>query len=95
MHAHQLAATLDLVVQMHSEVTPIDDFGQVAQKRRYVSEIVEVTPGEWPRGISFTTVFRRLPGRPGVADTRPDSIWDDLVAAGCTLLVVAAWRFFE
>ncbi|MCA0297087.1 MAG: CpaF/VirB11 family protein [Actinobacteria bacterium] len=78
----KLAATLDLVVQMHSEVTPIDDFGQVAQKRRYVSEIVEVTPGEWPRGISFTTVFRRLPGQPGVADTRPDSIWDDLVAAG-------------
>lgn len=78
----KLAATLDLVVQMHSEVTPIDDFGQVAQKRRYVAEIVEVTPGEWPRGIAFTTVFRRLPGRCGVADTRPDSIWDDLVAAG-------------
>ena len=78
----KLAATLDLVVQIHSQVTPIDDFGQVAQKRRYVSEIIEVTPGEWPRGISFTTVFRRLPGQCGVADTRPDSIWDDLVDAG-------------
>jgi Flp pilus assembly CpaF family ATPase len=80
--AAKLAATLDLVVQMHSEITPIDDFGQVAHKRRFVSEIVEVTPGEWPAGISFTTVFRRIPGQPGVADTRPDSIWDDLVAAG-------------
>ncbi len=80
--AAKLAATLDLVVQMHSEITPIDDFGQIAHKRRFVSEIVEVTPGEWPAGISFTTVFRRIPGQPGVADTRPDSIWDDLVAAG-------------
>lgn len=80
--AAKLAATLDLVVQVHSEVTPIDDFGQVAHKRRFVSEIVEVTPGEWPRGFSLTTVFRRLPGQCGVADTRPDSIWEDLVAAG-------------
>ncbi|MCA0251356.1 MAG: Flp pilus assembly complex ATPase component TadA [Actinobacteria bacterium] len=80
--AAKLAATLDLVVQMHSEITPIDDFGQIAQKRRYVSEIVEVTPGEWPRGFALTTVFRKVPGRPAVAQTRADSIWGDLVAAG-------------
>lgn len=80
--AAKLAGTLDLVVQMHSEITPIDDFGQVAHKRRFVSEIVEVTPGEWPRGFSLTTVFRRVPGRCGVADTRADSIWEDLAAAG-------------
>lgn len=41
-----------------------------------------MTPGEWPRGFSLTTVFRRLPGQCGVADTRPDSVWEDLVAAG-------------
>lgn len=80
--AAKLAATLDLVVQMNSEITPIDDFGEVAQKRRYVSEIVEVTPGEWPRGFALTTVFRRVPGGPAVADTRADSIWDDLLATG-------------
>jgi hypothetical protein len=51
-----------------------------------VAEILEVTPGERPRGFATNTVFAPAPGRCAVAYTRPDNLWDDLIAAGFNAL---------
>jgi hypothetical protein len=83
--AAKLASTIDLVVHLSCDITH-DAHGQVARKDRYISEILEITPGERPRGFATNTIFGRVPGRCAVAHTRPDTLWDDLIAAGFNAL---------
>ena len=83
--AAKLADTLDLVVHLTCDVTHTAD-GTLGRKNRYVSEILEVTPGERPRGFATNTIFAPAVGRCAIAYTRPDSLWDDLIAAGLNAL---------
>ena len=83
--AAKLADTLDVVVHLTCDVTQTAD-GRVGRKNRYVSEILEVTPGERPRGFATNAIFAPAPGRCAVAHTRPDSLWEDLIAAGFNAL---------
>lgn len=83
--AAKLADTLDLVVQLTCDVTHSDG-GTLGRKHRYVAEILEVTPGERPRGFATNTVFAPVAGRCALAHTRPDGLWDDLIAAGFNAL---------
>ena len=83
--AAKLADTLDLVVHLTCDVTHTAD-GALGRKQRYVSEILEVTPGERPRGFAINTIFAPAAGRCAIAYTRPDSLWDDLIAAGFNAL---------
>jgi len=83
--AAKLAETIDIIVHLACDVTQ-DGGGQLGRKHRYVSEILEVTTGERPRGFATNTVFARVPGRCAVANTRPDTLWDDLIAAGFNAL---------
>ncbi|HEY3409830.1 MAG TPA: ATPase, T2SS/T4P/T4SS family [Propionicimonas sp.] len=83
--AAKLADTLDLVVQLTCDVTHTDD-DTLGRKHRYVSEILEVTPGERPRGFATNTIFTPVRGRCAVAHTRPDSLWDELIEAGFNAL---------
>jgi type IV secretory pathway ATPase VirB11/archaellum biosynthesis ATPase len=79
--AAKLADTLDLIVHLACDIESDPD-GLPVSKRRYISEILEVTPGERPRGFATNTIFAPVPGRCAVARTRPDGMWDDLIAAG-------------
>lgn len=81
--ALKLTQTVDLVVQLRTEVIPeMGPHGQISRKRRYVDEVVQVIPGEGRNRISTPTVFRRVPGRCAVADAAPQELVDDLLAAG-------------
>ena len=83
--AAKLADTIDIIVHLACDVTQ-DAHTAVGRKHRYVSEVLEVTPGERPRGFATNTIFARVPGRRALANTRPDTIWDDLIAAGFNAL---------
>jgi len=82
--ALKLADTVDLVVHLACDVTR--DADGEARKHRYVDEVLEVTPGELPRGFATNEIFARTAGRCAVANIRPDSLWDDLIAAGFNAL---------
>jgi type IV secretory pathway ATPase VirB11/archaellum biosynthesis ATPase len=83
--AAKLADTIDLIVHLACDVNQ-DAGGQHARKRRYVAEVLEVTPGERPRGFATNTIFAPAAGECAIASTRPDTLWDDLIAAGFNAL---------
>ncbi len=83
--AAKLADTIDLIVHLACDVAQ-EAGGQHARKRRYVAEVLEVTPGERPRGFATNTIFAPADGECAVAHTRPDTLWDDLIAAGFNAL---------
>ena len=83
--AAKLADAVDIVVHLNCDILPAAG-GKLARKHRYVSEILEVTPGERPQGFATNTIFAPVPGRCAVAHTRPDSLWDDLIAKGFNAL---------
>lgn len=83
--AAKLADTIDIIVHLACDVTH-DAGGDLGRKHRYVSEVLEVTPGERPRGFATNTIFARVPGNCAVANTRPDSLWDDLISGGFNAL---------
>lgn len=71
----KLAETIDLVVQVHLQTTPIQNEGW--QRSRWVSEILHVTPGEVAKGYAATPVFKPAPGGgPAVPGTIPDELRD-------------------
>ncbi|MEA5052049.1 MAG: hypothetical protein VB093_01205, partial [Propionicimonas sp.] len=72
----------DVIVQLACDVGRGDQDGSFGRKHRYVAEILEVTPGERPRGFATNTIFRYVPGQCAVAHTRADTLWDELIAAG-------------
>lgn len=83
--AAKLADTIDILVHLTCRVSH-EGGSELGRKHRYVSEVLEVTPGERPRGFATNTIFAPAPGRCAVARTRPDSLWDDLIAAGFNAL---------
>lgn len=69
----KLARTVDLIVQVHLESTPVGE-GKWT-RRRWVSEIAAVERGEKQQGYALTDVFRPNPaGGPG----RPGNLHDSL-----------------
>jgi Flp pilus assembly CpaF family ATPase len=80
--ARKLAQTVDLVVQLGAEVVREGPGGEVARKRRYVEEVVEVVPGEKGVGYATNVIFRRQPGQCAVANMPPDGLMDSLIAHG-------------
>lgn len=83
--AAKLADSIDLVVQLGCDVVKGPE-GSEGRKIRYVSEILQITPGEAPRGYGINEVFRRTGrGQCGVADKRPDDLMADLVTSGFDL----------
>lgn len=77
---NKLARNLDLVVQVHMEnaATP-----EGFSRRRWVSEIVAVEPGEKETGYALTHVFKPdRAGGPGVSGTIPDALAAMLEAHG-------------
>ena len=79
--AAKLADSIDLVVQLGCDIRRGPQ-GSAGRKVRYVDEVLQITPGERPRGYGINQVFRRVPGQCGVANTRPDDLMADLLAAG-------------
>lgn len=55
-----IAEDIDLIVQLQVESVPTADGGW--QKRRWVSEIIAVEPGEDAKGYATTTIFAAPPG---------------------------------
>lgn len=82
--AAKLADSIDLVVQLGCDIVKGPQ-GSAGRKVRYVSEVLQITPGERPRGYGMNQVFRRVPGQCGVAHTRPDDLMVDLIGAGFDL----------
>jgi len=70
-----IAASIDIVVHVHLETTPLPD--GTAQRARWVGEIITVTPGEREKGYAVQHVFRTRPGE-GVASPHvlPDEYRD-------------------
>lgn len=70
----KLAETIDLVVHCEMVTEPAEEPGQW-RRHRWVSEILAVTPGEWPTGYATTSVFSTPPGeRAARANIWPDHL---------------------
>ncbi len=80
----KLGETVDLVVQIACDTVPGPD-GSAGRKRRYVAEVLAVSPGERPRGYATTTVFAAVPGACAIAHTLPEDLRARLVVAGFDL----------
>ncbi len=68
----KLAETIDLVVQLDMDTEPLPGGG--VRRRRWVSQIVAVSPGEKEKGYAVTTVFACRGDRAAVAHTLPDEL---------------------
>jgi len=68
----KLADTIDLIVQLGMEDEPQPDGTE--RRRRWVSEIVAIAPGEKEKGYAATTVFEAGDGRVALAQTLPDEL---------------------
>ena len=68
----KLAESIDLIVQldMDSESLP----NGAVRRRRWVSEIIAITPGEKEKGYATTTVFHAGDTRRATAQTLPDNL---------------------
>jgi len=78
----KLGEAIDLVVQMHTQIERRPDGTQ--RKRRWVSEIVFVCPGEAEHGYALTHVFTPTSDGPARASVLPDEL-RDLAAHGFDL----------
>lgn len=77
----KLAETIDVIVHMRMETTPLAD--GTFQRRRWVDEIVAVEPGEDLHGWATTHVFAPDPaGGAAVPAVLPDHLRSDLAAYG-------------
>lgn len=72
--ASKLGQAIDLVVQLHAENLR-DNTGRTI-RRRWVSEIVCVSPGEGEQGYALTQVFRPTGDGPAQAALLPDELRD-------------------
>ena len=69
----KLSETLDLVVQVNLETTPLPDGSW--RRSRWVSEILHVTPGEEAKGYAVSHVFKQNPaGGPAIPGTIPEEL---------------------
>lgn len=79
--ATKLADTVDLVVHLACHTVAGPD-GSVGRKHRFVEEVLEITPGERPRGYASSIIFAARPGRCATAHTRPDGLIGRLCRSG-------------
>lgn len=79
---------VDLVVHMHLQTTRETQTG--GRRKRWISEIISVEPGEQAMGYATQTVFRPRPNGPGVANVLPERIRDALVEQGFDALAFEA-----
>lgn len=79
--AAKLADSIDLVIQLGCDIVKGPE-GSAGRKVRYVEEVLQITPGERGRGYGVNHVFGRVPGQCALANTRPDDLMADLIAAG-------------
>lgn len=69
----KLSETIDLIVQVHLQTEHLG--GDQWSKRRWVSEILHITPGEQAKGYATTHVFKpNLAGGPAVPGILPDEL---------------------
>ncbi len=69
----KLAETINLIIQLRVETTRLDD--NRFSRRRWVDEILHVTPGEIAKGYAVTQVFRPNPaGGPATPGILPDDL---------------------
>ncbi len=68
----KLAESIDLIVQLDMDSETLPD-GSV-RRRRWVSEIIAITPGEKEKGYATTTVFHAGDTRRATAHTLPDHL---------------------
>jgi pilus assembly protein CpaF len=70
--ARKLADTIDLIVQLDMDTDRARD--GTRRRRRWVSQIVAITPGEKEKGYAATTIFASRNTRVAVAHTLPDEL---------------------
>ena len=70
--ARKLADTIDLIVQLDMDTDEARD--GTRRRRRWVSQIVAITPGEKEKGYAATTIFASHNTRVAVAHTLPDEL---------------------
>ncbi|PWJ23252.1 Flp pilus assembly CpaF family ATPase [Branchiibius hedensis] len=75
-----VAGHIDLIVQVNLETTPVTETG--GRRKRWISEIVSVEPGEQATGYATQQVFRPVQGGPAVASVMPEHIRTALEAQG-------------
>ena len=75
-----VAGHIDLIVQVNLETTPVTEAG--GRRKRWISEIVSVEPGEQATGYATQQVFRPAQGGPAVASVMPEHIRTALEAQG-------------
>lgn len=68
----KLAESIDLIVQLDMDSETLPD--GVVRRRRWVSEIIAITPGEKEKGYATTTVFHAGDTRRATAHTLPDNL---------------------
>lgn len=78
-----IAAAIDVVVYVHLETTPSQD--GTWQRRRWVSEVATLTPGEQGTGYAIQHTFRTLPGQREATPYVLDDDYRDLAAYGFDL----------
>ena len=77
----KLAETIDVIVHMHMETTPVGD--GTFRRRRWVNEIIAIEPGEDLHGWATTHVFAPNPdGGPAVPSILPDHLRRELAGYG-------------
>ncbi|WP_256791989.1 CpaF family protein [Terrabacter sp. Ter38] len=70
-----IAASINLVVHVHLETSPLAD--GTAQRARWVSEVITVAPGEREKGYAVQKVFATTPGaRVATPNVLPDDYRD-------------------
>ena len=70
-----IAASINLVVHVHLETSPLAD--GTAQRARWVSEVITVAPGEREKGYAVQKVFATAPGaRVATPNVLPDDYRD-------------------
>ena len=68
----KLSETIDLIVQLDMDHDTRPD--GTTRRRRWISEIVAISPGEKEKGYAATTVFADAGGRAALAHTLPDEL---------------------
>lgn len=75
-----VAGHIDLIVQLHLQTTPRSEAS--GRRRRWISEIISVEPGEQATGYATQQVFRPAPDGPATANVLPEHLRTSLIAAG-------------
>ncbi|WP_243763437.1 CpaF family protein [Allobranchiibius sp. CTAmp26] len=75
-----VAGHIDLIVQLHLQTAPMTEAG--GRRRRWISEIISVEPGELATGYATQQVFRPRADGPAIASVMPEHIRNALAPVG-------------